>query len=53
MSASSKQVASMGHLILMKLLNLAVCLKTPYPYTGDWAELYASVPKLITLFFRA
>jgi hypothetical protein len=31
----------MGHLILMTLLTPTVCLKTPYPYTSDWVELYA------------
>ncbi len=53
MPAGSKQVASVGHFILIELLNPAVCLKATYPYTGDWAKLYASITKLITLFSEA
>jgi hypothetical protein len=48
----SKQVASMGHFILVEMLKPVVCLKATYPYTGDWAKLYASITKLITLFFQ-
>jgi hypothetical protein len=50
--AGSKQVAFVGHFILMKLLNPAVCLKMTYPYTGDQAKLNASITKLITPFFQ-
>jgi hypothetical protein len=50
--AGSKQVASVGHFILMELLNPAVCLKAMYPYTGDRAKLYASITKLIAPFFQ-
>ena len=32
MPAGSKQVASVGHFILMELLNPAVCLKASHPY---------------------
>jgi hypothetical protein len=35
--AGSKQVASIGHFILMESLNPAVCLKATYPYTADRA----------------
>jgi hypothetical protein len=41
----------MGHFILMESLNPVVCLKVLYPHTGDRAKLYASVMKLIALFF--
>jgi hypothetical protein len=51
--ASLKQVASMGDLILMKLLNLMVYLKMLYSYTGDWAKHYASILKLIALISQA
>jgi hypothetical protein len=50
--ADSKQVTSVGHFILMELLNLMVCLKAAYPYTGDWAKLYASITKCIAPFFQ-
>jgi hypothetical protein len=51
--AGLKQVASMGHFILMELPNPAVYLKAMYPYTDDQARLYASITKLITLFSKA
>jgi hypothetical protein len=50
--AGSKQVASMGHFILMESLILAVCLKASYPYTGNRAKVYASITKLIAPFFQ-
>jgi hypothetical protein len=44
-STGLKQVTTMGHFIIIKLLNPTASLEAPYPYASNWVELDASIPK--------